>query len=376
MKRLPLLLLVLILACSKSNDNNSDNQTSQEQTTNPVQETSSSGEQSSGEIIQSATQGKDFMNIDMNQSLDNLSLEEVRILRNAIFAQKGYLFNKAELRGFFNTYSWYDSLTWERWENADGSPLKFTPEEEAFIARAKAKEDELLKQNFSGTKVNVNNIINSFQFKGLTKEFLSKIGENGFLISPNNQIQLFHVYEKNDYQQVPSFVTTDLFLQVYHMYFSYLLRRLEEGVFFDKARIISEGLYKQALADYTKTSDKDTKAAARFNTIFFAVANKLLGGNPTGLPGELKAVVDDEYKKSTNHADDTSEFLGYPTIQFPYSLFKPRGHYTRSDTLQKYFHAMMWLQKGEMCMDSDESLKNAIYMANILQKSSYQEAPF
>ena len=54
------------------------------------------------------------------------------------------------------------------------------------------------------------------------------LGRNGFAIVPAEHNQLFHVYEKNDYADFPSFVTTDLYLQLFHLYFDCVLRDVEE----------------------------------------------------------------------------------------------------------------------------------------------------
>ena len=75
---------------------------------------------------------------------------------------------------------------------------------------------------------NTNNIVNLFQFKDIDKEILEKLQQNNFVITKGNNLQLFHAYEENDYRQVPNFITTDLYLQAFHMYFSYILKSLEK----------------------------------------------------------------------------------------------------------------------------------------------------
>jgi len=326
---------------------------------------------------------RDLLPVDLTQSLENRSLEEVRLLRNSIFARQGYLFTKAELRGYFtSTTSWYDSLMWQRWElddqqeleNKEAEALDFTKEEQAFLKRCKAREAELLAANYletpTGEMANIDNVINKFQFTDVSQPFLDKLGENGFAIVPNQNIQLFHLYEQNDYQQVPNFVTTDLFLQLYHMYFSFLLRTLEEQVFMEKVAFISKAMCEASLKDYEETPDSDAvKGYAQFNATFFAVAYKLVGGKSLNLPPEISKTVEVEWKKIMEERDDFSPFMGYENVEFPYSLFKPRGHYSRTDSLKSYFRTMMWLQKAEMCLTDDKSFGQAIYMAEKLDQT-------
>lgn len=53
----------------------------------------------------------------------------------------------------------------------------------------------------------------------------------------------------------------------------------------------------------------------------------------------------------------------YKEIPFAYSLFRPRGHYTRSNSLQEYFRGMMWLQSVPFGMDNDDEVNAAVIIA-------------
>ena len=50
-------------------------------------------------------------------------------------------------------------------------------------------------------------------------------------------------------------------------------------------------------------------------------------------------------------------------VVFPYSLFRARGHYTRSDALKRYFHGMMWLQTASLGLQHETEVKQAVQMA-------------
>ena len=110
--------------------------------------------------------------------------------------------------------------------------VDYTQEELDFMKRIKEREDELLQNNFKageGMLVNVQNLINPGLLKTFDPMLQQRLGQNGFAIVPTQHRQIFHIYEQNDYHQFPSFVTTDLFLQLYHLYFDAMLREVEEA---------------------------------------------------------------------------------------------------------------------------------------------------
>ena len=187
-----------------------------------------------------------------NMDVSGLNLSDLRILRNAPAAQKGYPFKDSYLRGIFESTTWYDSLMYdldarmqpfeskdnESWRDAymraidEQKLVTYNEQETAFMNRLKEREDELKKQNFAveeGLRVNMTNLLNPTQLKDFDTTLCQKLAEEGFAIVPSNHSQLFHVYEQNDYSDFPSFVTTDLYLQLYHLYIDCMLREVEEN---------------------------------------------------------------------------------------------------------------------------------------------------
>ena len=71
-----------------------------------------------------------------------------------------------------------------------------------------------------------------------------------------------------------------------------------------------------------------------------------------------------------NSQDDFSNFLGYTDTKFAYSLFKPRGHYTRNARLEHYFRTMMWLQTVPFRTDNETQLANALILADWLNNNA------
>lgn len=313
--------------------------------------------------------------VDLSQDVSRLNLTEVRVLRNSFFAREGYPFKDAFLRGVFQCTSWYDSLVTQRWEKvedlveyddnvgwresyyrADAKlPMKTTKAEQAFIAKLQAREKELKMLNFkpneAGYRVNMDNVVNAMQMKEFDSRLRQKLGRNGFAIVPAQHDQLFNVYESNDYTNFPNFVTTDLYLQLYHLYFDCLLREVEQ----DK---LHEAVKKLCRRGQQLTMGNS--AEHRWLHTYFNIGMALIEGKKGAAGTEAE-----EVGKVLAYKADKSEYLGYTDIPFAYQLFRPRGHYTRNDKLKQYFHAMMWLQTVPFGTDVATQLQSAIVLAEL-----------
>ena len=319
--------------------------------------------------------------INLNMDISKLSVLELRVLRNAFAARQGYLFSSSELRGIFNTTTWYDSLCWKRYDAENywdeekqetvnnAAPIKYSAKESAFIDKLRAREKELLKKNFTNPNgiVNVNNLVNPLQLKEFPDALKDALGKRGFAIVEADNEQIFQVYEKNDYNLFPNFVTTDLYLQLFHLYFDTTMRKVEEttlsGVMTNFTRLMYE-----RMNNWAKTEkDKNVKDAAEWNTAFFAVALSLISGEPLpAVPAKYAEEAKAELEKSIATENDYSTFLGYLNVKFAYALFKPRGHYTRSEQCQRYFRAMMWLQTVPFGTDINEQMLRAAMLAETI----------
>ncbi len=353
-------------------------------------------------------------NIDTKMDISRLSLAECRVLRNAFAARQGYAFMAGDLRSIFMTTSWYENLMYDRFEkemNAIDSyyqdkpegfsmsdseqkaylqkvvPLKYTKAETDFMKKLNDRIAYLSQRNFaisSGKMVNVDNLINPWQLEKPNQRLMDALGTYGFAIVPNNYEQLFHVYERNDYHDFPSFVTTDLYLQLYHMYFDCLLREVEEKKMYG----FIEQFCQQMEAEMLKLCDsknKPIKNAAIYDATYFAIARSLISGlsidktsvgtSPL-IPQNYRDMAVEEINRVEHAQNDFSEFLEYREVMFNYSLFRPRGHYTRTDSLSRYFKAMMWLQTVPFAIENDKQMKRAVLMAHVIGENENLKAAY
>ena len=327
--------------------------------------------------------------IDYNMDVSGLSLAEVRTLRNAPAAQRGLPFMDSYIRGVFAQTTWYDSLMWafdekvetagiesredESWRDFymrvvdEKKLLNYSDEELAFIKRMQAREDELRKQNFDvpeGLRVNMQNLTNPTQLKEFDQALSQQLGEEGFAIVPARHAQLFQVYEENDYREFPNFVTTDLYLQLYHLYIDCMLRELEMYQFFHTIVSYNDDMVEAMKKLYQKTeSGTALERATAHNLRFFTIADVLFRGMKS-YDANTDQLIAEEVDKAIKATDDFSNFMAdYKNVMFGYSLFRPRGHYTRNYVLEEYFRGMMWLQSVPFGMDNDDEVNAAVIIA-------------
>ena len=328
--------------------------------------------------------------LDYQMDITHLSVSDLRILRNAPAAFRGYPFRDSYLRSIYAHTSWYDSLMWafndkveenynntsrkedETWRDVyyrmseEMNLLDYSQEELDFMKRIKEREDELLKNNFNageGMRVSVQNLVNPGLLKTFDPKLQQQLGRNGFAIVPAQHQQLFHVYEQNDYHEFPSFVTTDLYLQLYHLYFDAMLREVEEHKFYS----LLYQFCQEAKKEFPKTEGTlYTDTYKSWLHTYFTVAISLLEEKA---PKDNRA-AQEEYEHVMNSRNDYSIFLGYQDAMFEYSLFRPRGHYTRTDTLKRYFRAMMWLQTVPFQTDNESDMGKAYLLAKAICENS------
>jgi len=186
------------------------------------------------------------------------------------------------------------------------------------------------------------NVVNRKLYtKLLDKNLIALIQKNGFAAAPTNYIQMFQVYENNEYirpEKLPAFITSDSMLHTYHVFYNYTLRKLENDKLYKIAVQLTDAMVAASLKDVGMATTPAAKEAAIGNLGYFWVAKNILTG---GIPPEpvFFAVQQDLTKIAAHKSREESSVLG---VKIDFTQFVPRGHYTRTQNLQKYFKAMMW----------------------------------
>ncbi len=292
-----------------------------------------------------------------NVDLTGKTFHELRMLRAEILARHGFLFMDYVMRSHFNATNWYQPVFWD-----ENFQIKLTKQEEEFIDRVLRVETVLHKNNYVQTagyeRANMSNVVNWHQFTDLPLTVKQHLAADGFVINKAKHEQLFHVYDQNYYDYTPSFITTDLYLQVLHMHISKEMQSLETKKMYPLLDRLLTELYEASKKDGASATAALRKAGA-WNQTYFAVALSLLKGKKYTVPAGMESAFDFEYTH-INDAEkiDRSDFLGDSLMD--YTQFIPRGNYTRSDTLKQYFKCVKWLNSAVIFLDTDERLSSAV----------------
>lgn len=280
-------------------------------------------------------------------ALKGRNASDLSRLRNQIYARRGRTFRTYELHRWFMSQRWYKPV--KRPSKApltavEAKNLKLIVAAETVLAKRGAVDGE------SGPSFHLDSAQNLYQYPPFTAAERRSLDKNGMVVMPTHQTQLFHIYESNDYYGLPSFITTDSVLQLFHIFFDMTLRTVEEKQLAPRLERLLQALLDQAIESHSAAKDPVLKAAAARNVAFFAIPLRLISSRKLRRPPVNAALVGQELALIAAHGVAMSPLMGR---RFDYSQFIPRGHYTRSEGLKRYFGAMMWLgQVGITLEDS------------------------
>jgi len=291
------------------------------------------------------------------------SLEQLYLMRNEISARHGKPFKESDLDTYFRSQRWYKLDL-----NYDDSRLSETEKANARVMEE--RERELLRQNYLETngkrKINFDNIINRWQFGPLSKEDSERLCANGFLVVPAEHGQFFYLYDENGYREVPSFVTTDAVLQLYHVVFDFTLRGLETEKLIPVLKTLSEEMLRVSREACRGTAGGRMGEATLRNLAYFTVPHMFLTGDSLAVDAAVSDVVIREFDKCKRAQGRENSLIFNPDEDpdihhdLDYTQFIPRGHYTRTDKLGRYFRAMMWFGLSYFLLDKETDLVQSL----------------
>jgi hypothetical protein len=189
-------------------------------------------------------------------------------------------------------------------------------------------------------------------------------------------LQFYQLYEDGRYSEKPVFVTTDSLLHVYHLMFDKVLRTTETKYLIGDLHLLNAAMLGETQVQYNELKGTAAEDAARRNLAYFTVASRLLDPSAPIAP-EVQAEVTQELKNIADHAGLTPSAvmnIGANPSDDPFledfGQYKPRGHYTRSPELEKYFQAMMWYGRMTFRLKSPSETQSALLLVNALQKAT------
>jgi hypothetical protein len=186
--------------------------------------------------------------------------------------------------------------------------------------------------------------------------------------------QFYQLYEDGRYDQKPVFVSTDSVLHVYHLLFDKLLRTTETTYLIPDLKNLTATLLQASQTQYNALKGTSAENAARRNVGYLSVAAKLLDPN-FSVPAEVQSEVNQDLAQISAHGGiATSAVMSMGANGDPdkvynedFSQYVPRGHYTRSPDLMRYFTAMMWYGRMTFRLNVPDETRSAILMSQALR---------
>ena len=169
-----------------------------------------------------------------------------------------------------------------------------------------------------------------------------RLAEQGFVVSPGMDKEFFTLYEKARYSNEPIFVTSDSLLHVYHLLFDKVLRTAEREYFIPLLSALNKAMLAETEKQYQALKETPWEEAARRTVAFIGVGSQLLDSQVV-VPDYAADLVEAELARidEAGGLRPSPLFTGLANGE-DYSQYIPRGHYTLSEELERYFRSMMW----------------------------------
>ncbi len=253
--------------------------------------------------------------------------------------------------------------------------------------------------------------------------------ENGVVIISGQEEDRFeHAYAKlsyargsdrNDREGVPVFITTDSIMHLFHIEFNEILKNIEINKLTPMLNEFLDKTIDEATAQYNGLDDEELKELSRRNIAYLSVAKKLLDPG-FSVPRMVKDEVNQEIKRIEDHKgfyknelfskdcpevcsnrlyppqmdyacnqevkgdvtyqgkewifqDLYKEVCGKSCYCEDYSQYVPRGHYTASEELKRYFKAMMWLGRMTFKAQGEGWTKQAVLLTDAVKSANVMD---
>jgi hypothetical protein len=265
----------------------------------------------------------------------------------------------------------------------------------------------------------------------LTEKQKDLLLNNGVLIVPGDKDRFENAYTKlsesksyktdgewgYDENGIPIIITTDSVMHLFHIEFNELLKNIEINKLSPMLNEFLDKTIDESTAQYNALQDKELKELSRRNVAYLSVAKKLLDPK-FNVPGMVKNEVDQEIKRIEEHkgfyknelfSEDCPEVcnnilyppqMGYACNQAvkdlkvnyqgktwsfqdlykevciktcyceDYSQYVPRGHYTASEGLKRYFKSMMWLGRMTFKVKGEGWTKQAVLLTAAVKSAN------
>ena len=204
----------------------------------------------------------------------------------------------------------------------------------------------------------------------LSEEATDRLRQNGFVVVPMEALpgaippglganDIVKPYGALKRMEIPIFITSDTLLHLYRVQFDQTLMDIEQREFYPDMVALCTMLVDRFESAYAKAKDPLEKQSLAKGWVWAAVGRKCL--QPDWEPaGPLARFVHEVMEKIDKHEGfwppRETAYHEWPIFRYSedFSQYVPRGHYTRSEELKRYFLAMMWFGRMTWLLKGEE----------------------
>jgi hypothetical protein len=201
----------------------------------------------------------------------------------------------------------------------------------------------------------------------LNEPELAALDAQGFAITDRKYFPSFtYGYQTLYLEDLPLYVSADSILDALHVSYDSILKTLEERQLSGELSALLTGMHARLRAGSGQELGSDVVHDA---DLFIAVARSLLAGSEVGpvAGGSAQDVRDLVTLAKAGAGVKTFQLFGVLRKDEDFSQFKPRGHYTDSIELTRYFKAMMWLGRIDLRLLETESDGSQVFRRQQLE---------
>ena len=194
-----------------------------------------------------------------------------------------------------------------------------------------------------------------------TDDQLAAYDDKGFVVADSIGFPTVFVAYKDIFaNDLPVYITVDSMLDALHLSFDRILMDVEENILIGKLDTMLS-LMDEHIGGLSPQNEAETQAYDDA-AMWICTARSLLAGGKIACSRPVDGTV--ELFLSYVHDLAISQVVLFgASVKEDFSQFKPRGHYTKTEALKKYFRAMMWIQR--IGMDFVRYQRHAIVAATL-----------
>jgi cytochrome c556 len=201
----------------------------------------------------------------------------------------------------------------------------------------------------------------------LTETAQAKLRANGFVVVPwPSGDDVVEPYKTIKLREVPVFATVDTLLHLYHERVEESLEDIEQREFYPDLLALARMMVGDLGETEAKLAAGAATDAAQLNLaalhkahVYAAIGLKCLDPNwaaPATIAEEVTVVVDKMEKHEGFWPHPSLASQQWPLFRYAedFSQYLPRGHYTHSKELQRYFKGIMWFGRMSLLLKGEE----------------------